>query len=583
MRPPRPHLTTIRFRLGLAVALALTPVLLLGALQTFSEFRRDAHAQTLSLTLAAQRSAVVARARIRASSVLLETISADAVGFRCAPLLSGLLEREEGYLNVIRFDRIGRVVCAAASVPRDMDRRYSEWFERAKAGSNLVVSSAPPGVYGKEPAVLAAVRTVDDKGQFDGAMVSVIRLASLPLGTADAALPPGSQVALVDQDGKPLVVTRGEAFGVLPPGWQAAAEQPGGILFTGRDRTGQERVHAVAPLIDKDVFVELSAPKPGLLFWARLNPFASIILPLMAWAAAWAAVAVVSERVVIRWLAYLDRIAAIYARGRFSVRPVQAENAPAEIRALAHTLDVMADAIVQRDTSLHDSLAHKDALMREIHHRVKNNLQVITSLLNMQQRALTDPAARAAMSDTRQRITALALIYRALYQSPDLRRVDVRQFLEELTAHLTAGEGGRPSMVRTQLTADDLEIDPDKLAPLALFAVEAISNARKHAYGEEGGLIRVRFTVSSDEVVLEIADEGKGDAAALDDSSGVGRTLMSAFARQLRGRVEIGRGERGGVVAKLIFPIPEAPHPIEPAEGTPSEPVERSGGNQAAA
>ena len=123
--------------------------------------------------------------------------------------------------------------------------------------------------------------------------------------------------------------------------------------------------------------------------------------------------------------------------------------------------------------------------MREIHHRVKNNLQVISSLLNMQQRALTDPAARAAMSDTRQRITALALIYRALYQSPDLRRVDLRQFLEELTAQLIAGEmrHGRPAC-RTELTADALEIDPDKLAPLALFAVEAITNAQKHAFGE---------------------------------------------------------------------------------------------------
>jgi two-component sensor histidine kinase len=351
------------------------------------------------------------------------------------------------------------------------------------------------------------------------------------------------------------------------------------LLYDGRDADGQVRMHAVAPLLDRDVFVMLSAPKPGLLFWARLNPFASIILPLMAWAAAWAAVAVVSERVVIRWLAYLERIAAIYARGRFSVRPVKVESAPAEIQALAHTLDVMAEAIVERDTSLRDSIAHKDALMREIHHRVKNNLQVITSLLNMQQRALTDPAARAAMSDTRQRITALALIYRALYQSPDLRRVDVRQFLEELVAHLTAGEGGRPSNVRTQLTADDLEIDPDKLAPLALFAVEAISNARKHAYGEDGGLIRVRFSVSAEEVELEIADEGHGPPPD-EDAAGVGRTLMSAFARQLRGRAEIGPGEGGGVSAKLIFPAPEAGG-LKPAD--PAAPAAPRDGNQAAA
>ena len=105
--------------------------------------------------------------------------------------------------------------------------------------------------------------------------------------------------------------------------------------------------------------------------------------------------------------------------------------------------------------------------MREIHHRVKNNLQVITSLLNMQQRALTDPAARIAMAETRQRVNALALIYRALYQSPDLRWVDVRQFLEELIGQLSSGDSGRPTTIRTKLEADNLEIDPDKLAPLA--------------------------------------------------------------------------------------------------------------------
>ena len=107
----------------------------------------------------------------------------------------------------------------------------------------------------------------------------------------------------------------------------------------------------------------------------------------------------------------------------------------------------------------------------------------------MQQRALTDPAARAAMSDTRQRITALALIYRALYQGPDLRRVDLRQFLEELTAQLIAGEVRHGPLVRTELEVDALVIDPDKLAPLALFAVEAITNAQKHAFAGRGGAL----------------------------------------------------------------------------------------------
>jgi two-component sensor histidine kinase len=577
----RSRLNTIRFRLGLAVALALSPVLVLGALQSWTDFRRDAQAQTVSLTQAAQRSAVLARARIQASAALLETLTPQVVGFQCAPQLARLLDRDAGYLNLIRFDAVGRVQCAAATVPAQADRRNAEWFARLRGGAPFVVASIPQGI-GPEPAVLAAVRSTDGRGAFDGGLASIIRLDSLKPDTADPTLPPGAEVALADAQGRLLVATRKDAFAPLPAGWAASASAPGGVVFNGKTPNGGDRVQAVAPLLDKDIFVLISAPKPGLLFWARLNPFASMVLPILAWLAAWAAVTVVSERVVIRWLVYLERVAGIYAKGRFSVRPVQAEaeGAPAEIQALAHALGVMADAIVQRDTSLRDSLAHKDALMREIHHRVKNNLQVITSLLNMQQRALTDPAARAAMSDTRQRITALALIYRALYQSPDLRRVDVRQFLEELVAHLTAGEGGRPSTIRTQLTADDLEIDPDKLAPLALFAVEAISNARKHAYDEDGGMILVRFSVSAEEVVLEIRDEGRGDAGAL-AGAGVGRTLMSAFARQLRGRAEIGPGPEGGVVAKLIFPAPEAPHTL-PSPDTPLAP-RGEGGNQAAA
>ena len=125
------------------------------------------------------------------------------------------------------------------------------------------------------------------------------------------------------------------------------------------------RTHVVARLVDDaSVQLVLSAPQPGLLSWARLNPLTVLVLPLLAWLAAWGVVWVVTERVVIRWLEYLDRIAAIYARGRFSVRPVQAAVAPAEIRALAQTLDAMADAIVSRDQAAKEHLAQKDALMR---------------------------------------------------------------------------------------------------------------------------------------------------------------------------------------------------------------------------
>ncbi|WP_419755851.1 sensor histidine kinase [Brevundimonas sp.] len=335
-------------------------------------------------------------------------------------------------------------------------------------------------------------------------------------------------------------------------------------MFEARDALGERRDYAGAALAGGDLYALLSAPSQGLLSWARLNPIGTLLLPLGAWLTAFAAVMLLSERIFIRWLDYLERVAAIYARGRFSVRPLQAMNAPAEIRTMAKTLDEMAEAITVRDRELTDALAEKDALMREIHHRVKNNLQIISSLLSMQQRALTDAPAKAALGDTRQRISALALIYRTLYQSADIRHADAREFLNELVGQLIASEAGRGPVVISSVDADSLHVDPDKLAPLALWLVEAVTNAQKHAFALNGGELKVRFRVQGDTSVLEVEDNGPGAPAGAE--VGVGRTLMSAFAKQLRGETEFVAAPGGGTIARMTFATPEALIPVDPSD-----------------
>ena len=559
---------SIRLRLGLALALALTPVLALGGLQAWMGFRSDAHTRQVQLVEATERSAITARAQVAAAQTLLESVTPQTVGFECTPRLAELVTRLKGYANLVRMDETGRVQCSARDVRSDpAERRGREWFKRLQAGERFTLS---PSVSAQTPEIVAAERVDGPDGAFRGAMVAGIPLDSLRPDPRDPALPSSTAAALVDGRGHLLLASDPKAFAPFPNGrWSAAAD---GRPYTARTARGELRTQVAARLLDgADLYVMLSAPEPGLWSWARLNPLNAVGLPLLAWLLAVAVVWFVTDRVVVRWLGYLDRIATLYARGRFSVRPVKAERAPAEIRELAQSLDAMADAIVSRDRDAREHLAQKDALMREIHHRVKNNLQVITSLLNMQQRSLTDPEARAAMYDTRQRITALALIYRALYQSPDLRRVDVRQFLEELIAQVVQGEGaGRGGPVRTELVSDDLEIDPDKLAPLALFAVEALTQARKAA-AATGGTIAVRFAVA-DDVTLEIEDDGPPDAGPAPGD--VGRTLMTAYARQLRGVSETTTGQGGGRVQRLCFPRPDvAPAPPPPAEAPPLQPV----------
>ena len=551
--------TTIRVRLGVALALALAPVLLLGAGQSFLAYQREAADRQAVLESAANRSAAAARARIEAAGILLETLGPGVIGMDCSSRLTEVRLRLGGYANLIRFDRIGRVACAAGDVPADPERRDRDWVRALAGGRAQIVTVTPGASYAAEPALFAAVRTADPRGGFS-VLAAVIPLSSLRPELSDRSLPRQSQVAVVDRRGEILSVTDPAAFPDDVAGWVDRAAGRGSVLVYANDDDGVRRAYSVAPLVDDDVFVILSAPSRGLFATAWLDPMSGIVFPLIGFAVALLAVFFAAERGVGRWIVYLQRVAAIYARGRFTVRPLRVERAPPEIRELAETLDHMAATIVARDASLHDSLAQKDALMREIHHRVKNNLQVISSLLSMQERALTDQVARQAMSDTRQRISALALIYRAVYQGADIQHVDLRPFLEELTGQLLAGDMAAHGSVLTEVRADRLVIDPDKLAPLALFAVEAVTNAQKHALSQSGGKLTVEFTVRGPEAELIISDDGGGRNAPPDpeDIKGVGRALMSAFARQLRGRCTLERNDQGGLTARLMFPTPEA-------------------------
>lgn len=537
--------------------MGLTPVLALGVFQAIVNYRDESLDRRNALGGAALQTAAEVGSRMYAGEAVLSAVAPQSSGPDCPANLRRLADRL-GYRNLIRLDADGAVICSGR--PLSLRRVSSDeiWLSSLREGSTFAVGPAPAGLGAGDAALVTATRFGPADGGYRGALVAVLGLPEVSGNIAAGALPRGTEVAVSDAEGHVFASDTPDAFATEAPPESATPKGPT-RFYRARDRTGNWRDHVAAPLIGREVNVLVSAPAPGLFSWARLNPLFSVVVPLLAFGCAFGAVWMATDRLIVRWLHYLQRIAAVYARGRFSVRS-QVEDAPAEVQALAHTLDEMADGIARRDQMLNDNLAQKDALLREIHHRVKNNLQVITSLLNLQQRALADPAGRAVLADTRQRITALALIYRALYQSEDLRRVHVRSFLEELVGQLIHGDGPREHPVRAEVEADEMMLDPDKLAPFALFAVEAVTNAQKHAFPTGGGLIRVNLRVENGEAELCVDDDGVGAEPAT-GQVWVGRTLMTAFARQLRGKAEILARDGGGTSARLRFPLPE-PQPV---------------------
>jgi len=199
------------------------------------------------------------------------------------------------------------------------------------------------------------------------------------------------------------------------------------------------------------------------------------------------------------------------------------------------------------------SLAEKELLLREVHHRVKNNMQVVSSLLAMQSMRASDPATVAAFEQSQDRIRSMALIHEQLYRSDDLASIDIGSYLKPLTQHLQDSVAGAGRM-RIELDVTPLSVDVDQALACGLIVNELVTNALKHAYpdGREG-VVRVRLAPCGEgECMLSVADDGPGLGEAQEGRpKTLGLSLVQTLARQLRGRVELGSGP--GTEVRVIF------------------------------
>jgi PAS domain S-box-containing protein len=202
------------------------------------------------------------------------------------------------------------------------------------------------------------------------------------------------------------------------------------------------------------------------------------------------------------------------------------------------------------------ALAQRDVLLREVYHRVKNNLQVVDGLLLMQSRRLADPEARTALDSLRSRVFALGLVHHQLMGSQDLETFDIAPFLEELSRHLLDDGGGRG--VALEIRSAPLRVGLDFAIPLGLLVTELVTNSLKHAFPEGGGVIEVDLQPDAgDQLVLSVRDDGVGyDTAAKPGPASLGGTIIDGLVRQLRGVMTVSAG--AGTCTVVRLPAPEA-------------------------
>ncbi|MGQ2909135.1 MAG: histidine kinase dimerization/phosphoacceptor domain -containing protein [Aliihoeflea sp.] len=217
-------------------------------------------------------------------------------------------------------------------------------------------------------------------------------------------------------------------------------------------------------------------------------------------------------------------------------------------------------AVAERTSELEAALEARTALLHEVDHRVKNNLQMVSSLIVMQARTIPDENIRQSLQDMLSRVEALSTVHRRLYQSDDVARFDVGEFLQDLVRDVVAASRFRD--METRFEVDSVDIAAGRAAPLALIVNELVTNALKHAYDDMNQpILTTRIVKLGERFRIEIEDNGSG-MGEIDGAATFGTKLIRSLSRQLKADISWEDTQPG---TRAIIELPQDDAPKQPS------------------
>lgn len=566
----RRFIDRLSFRLGLVLSMALLPIGLLAVLQAQSlmtEARARSEAalagETLRVLLPELR---LIRQGQGAAEVLATTApvllaSGPDGTTACDRIMAKTVSGSNIYAYAAFVAVDGAVICASdRSVGVPVQKPLAE---ELKTTDDALVP-ADEAADGR-PSGIAAVRAVfGGYGQRLGFIVVTMPHSSLSAAAA-AMTAQNDNFALVLFDGEGRILSANRDKGgptELLPGNRSlvslASEAAG--TFTAPDTSGMERSFSVIKLADVNIFALGSAPASAAPR-SIVGSIPAFVFPMMMWAACLVAAWLAAETMVTAHIRRLRRAITHFARGNREMLTLKMSGAPLEIREVADSFEVMMETILHDEAELENTLHQKEVLLREVHHRVKNNLQLIASILSMQMRKTQSSEAKSLMKGLQDRVMSLATIHKGLYQTTGLADIRVDELFPEIVHQVVRMASGPERQFKVETRFHDLRLTPDQAVPLALLLTEAMTNAMKHA--EPGGSgktleLAVGLTLARKDLVQLMVENSASSLQTGDEtlaeSAGLGTQLIDAFARQLNGTIE--RRLAGGRYSLTVtFPL----------------------------
>lgn len=549
----------LRARLVLLILATMLPLLGYSAVTQFIRFRtaeqRAASGQAEHKARAVEQAVHARLVALRVLALEPELQSGDFDAFRSAA--EALIANELPGSNVLVLDRDARQLMNTAAAPGVAlpPRRYLDSLRTVFRTGAPALSDLFLGALSNQPVVAIEVPVKRP----DGTVIYDLVLNPTPSAFLDLIVddqPTAATTTIYDRTGAVVARSRDhrEYIGTKAPTALLPHLVDGSETLLRLDAPDGTRKVVALSRIDPfgwRVAVELPGDELSLAAFRSLMPTLLVGGALIALSLV---LAVVAAQRIAGPIDALRRLGEAPSERDWSLL----RRLP-EVREVAVALQAARQRVREHTAALERAIGHRDLLLREVHHRVKNNLQMVDAMISLQGRQTDDHKALEAFSQLRDRVHALAVVHAQLMTSDDLRSFDAATFLRELGEGLSASVGTRERPVAVAVEAEPAGVTLDVASPLGLVLTELVTNSAKHAYRDRAGTVRVRFARSGErQAELVVEDDGDDPEAVrrfAADASGIGARLVQGFVRQLDGEwtAEYDRGLR----VTVRFPLPE--------------------------
>ncbi|WP_217898953.1 sensor histidine kinase [Oceanicola sp. 22II-s10i] len=332
--------------------------------------------------------------------------------------------------------------------------------------------------------------------------------------------------------------------------------------FEADDMTGENRLYTVVPVIPGVAFAVAVWDTAGLTGSGSFVSRAALAFPLLMWAISLIVAYVAVHRLVIRHIRALRRKMRDFGNGstRFSSQfPSGSDRAPAEIKQMEESFDAMVERIVRDTAELENNLHENNVLLKEVHHRVKNNLQLIASIMNLEIRKARNGETRSTLRRVQDRVLGLAMVHSNLYHTSRLASLRADGLLDDILRQTLKSVLPADNVVDVSMEIEEMLLYPDQAVPLSLLATEAATNAIKYIGRPADGSrpwIRVKLEQTGERTFLFSVANSCGERLDLREDevegTGLGRQLIDAFATQLGSRAVVTADDDSFMIAVEI-------------------------------